>query len=506
MFLGWCDENEQKYAVSNGTMTKSWDKVEANTTLYAQWELVEYSITYSLGGGINASDNPSNYNIETNDIILSPATREGYRFIGWRDNNGQTITTIPKGSYRNITLTAVWEIEYSITFTANNISCDDSTYNGNITTIKAINGEEIKLFDTGLGGLILKSDTEYFEQGSEYVVVGNRTFELVDKNRDQLYDSTTGYYEIWTYSQLNTIVRSNLSSNYKMMVNIIQPENTTWTPMETYKGTFDGNNHWIRNLRMTYGLTGSSQTVSSNSFGLFKTNNGTIKNLGISKGSFGFYQDSATYQSTPLYCGYIAGVNNGTIENCQSVGSYTQFAYISTYIDAYVGVICGQNNGTVKGSFVFETAVQITTGCGGGIVGYNNGGSIEDCEIGLSHLYCYQEFSTDTSEYYYEGHSAAVGGIVGYTRGGEITNCVVQSGVEICYNGSYSDSKTLAPEMGNIAGRSSNNASIIGNTSSNVTDSDKLQVVTWTEGWWIFEQTYTWDQTQFVGGDVGRYV
>ena len=34
----------------------------------------------------------------------------------------------------------------------------------------------------------------------------------------------------------------------------------------------------------------------------------------------------------------------------------------------------------------------------------------------------------------------------------------------------------------------------------------KESVVTWTEGWWIFGKTYTWNQAQYLGGTVGRYV
>lgn len=33
-----------------------------------------------------------------------------------------------------------------------------------------------------------------------------------------------------------------------------------------------------------------------------------------------------------------------------------------------------------------------------------------------------------------------------------------------------------------------------------------LQVVTWHEGWWIYDSDHSWDQAQYVGGNVGRYV
>ena len=506
-FTGWYDSNGVCYAGSDGVMTREWDKEEATYTLHAEWILTQYSITYNLDGGTNSSDNPSQYTVEDSTINLSNATKTGYRFMGWRNANGVMISTIPTGSYGNITLTAEWSYEYTIKVTANNIICNYSTYNGTVSTVKAIGGEVITLLNTNFGGVILKSGSTYYEQGSTFTVSGDKSFELVEKNRSQLYDSSTGYYEIWTYSQLNTIVRNYRGSNYRLMANITQPENTTWNPMGTFSGVFEGNDYWINDLTIKYGLDGSSQTVSSKRFGLFEYNNGTIRNLGISHGSFAFYSYTATYTSGNLYCGLIAAINNGTISHCESLGSFFQFAYVSTSCESYSGAICGQNNGRVEYCEVFETGVELTTGFGGGIVGYNNGGTITHCEIALSSVYCYQNFRGDTENGYSTGHYAAVGGIVGYTNGGTISYCSVASNVDIRYGGSSTQSRTLAPELGIIAGRSGNSASIYENTANGtISQGNGLNVVTWTEGWWIFGKTYTWNQAQYLGGTVGRYV
>lgn len=506
-FTGWYDSNGVCYAGSDGVMTREWDKEEATYTLHAEWILTQYSITYNLDGGTNSSDNPSQYTVEDSTINLSNATKTGYRFMGWRNANGIMISTIPTGSYGNITLTAEWSYEYTIKVTANNIICNYSTYNGTVSTVKAIRGEVITLLNTNFGGVILKSGSTYYEQGSTFTVSGDKSFELVEKNRSQLYDSSTGYYEIWTYSQLNTIVRNYRGSNYRLMANITQPENTTWNPMGTFSGVFEGNDHWINDLTIKYGLDGSSQTVSSKRFGLFEYNNGTIRNLGISHGSFAFYSYTATYTSGNLYCGLIAAINNGTISHCESLGSFFQFAFVSTSCESYSGAICGQNNGRVEYCEVFETGVELTTGFGGGIVGYNNGGTITHCKIGLSSVYCYQNFRGDTENGYSTGHYAAVGGIVGYTNGGTISYCSVASNVDIRYGGVSTQSRTLAPELGIIAGRSGNSASIYENTANGtISQGNGLNVVTWTEGWWIFGKTYTWNQAQYLGGTVGRYV
>ncbi len=62
-----------------------------------------YSITYNLNGGVNDTSNPSTYTIETPEITLAAATKEGYRFDGWWDSatDGNQVTSIPIGSTGN---------------------------------------------------------------------------------------------------------------------------------------------------------------------------------------------------------------------------------------------------------------------------------------------------------------------------------------------------------------------------------------------------------------------
>ena len=508
-FVGWFDslsETGTQYSISDGTMIRDWDKEAPITTLYAKWSPITYTITYILDGGTNSADNPSTYNIQNETIVLNNATKQDYRFMGWYIGDTR-IYSIPSGSYGNLTLTAVWELEYTLIFTANNLSADYWTINGQYATINAIYGETILLPDVNFGGFILKSGNYYYAQGTSFTVTSNKNFELVEKNSSQLYDSSTGYYDIWTYNQFNSIVRSYRSSNYKLKANITQPENTVWTPIGTFSGTLKGENHWINNLKITYGLSGSQTTISRQNYGLFENNTGRIENLGISQGAFGLYTYTATYSTTPVYCGFISARNSGTITGCSVLGSFFQFAYIAPYITSYSGAICGYNSGTVENCEVFETGIQLTTGFGGGIVGHNYGGTITNCEIGLSGVSCYQEFQDDNSNGYSDGHYAAVGGIVGYAQGGTISGCSIASNVDIDYNGYSSNSRTLAPELGVIAGRSSTTTTFYSNTANGETGTGNgLQVVTWHEGWWIFGSDHSWDQAQYVGGNIGRYV
>ncbi len=96
-------------------------------TLYAQWELIEYTITYNLNGGTQNLDNPSSYTIISEDIILAPPSKLGNSFTSW--NNADTqISSIPTGSYGNLVLTAIWSPnQYNITLDSNGGSCSVDT-------------------------------------------------------------------------------------------------------------------------------------------------------------------------------------------------------------------------------------------------------------------------------------------------------------------------------------------------------------------------------------------
>lgn len=81
-------------------------------TIYARWLPVQYSIKYSLNGGINNLKNLKTYTIESNEIILYHPTRNGYTFIGWyetSDFSDAAVSSIPGGSTENKRFYAKWQ-------------------------------------------------------------------------------------------------------------------------------------------------------------------------------------------------------------------------------------------------------------------------------------------------------------------------------------------------------------------------------------------------------------
>ena len=109
-FRGWYDAPVEGkcYGNSDGKGTSRYDKTE-NCTLYAQWEINRYTITFDTAGGSEIAPITQDYDT----AITAPAdpTREGYTFIGW---DMEIPTTMPA---ENMTVTAQWEINrYTITF------------------------------------------------------------------------------------------------------------------------------------------------------------------------------------------------------------------------------------------------------------------------------------------------------------------------------------------------------------------------------------------------------
>lgn len=115
-FLGWYFENRRITTISTN--------ITSDITLEAKWSPKTYTIEYQNLKGADASNFPTYYTIESNDITLPKISVEHYIFNGWIDQNGNTVTTINKGSYGNKVLLAdLTPIEYKITY--NNVKGQD---------------------------------------------------------------------------------------------------------------------------------------------------------------------------------------------------------------------------------------------------------------------------------------------------------------------------------------------------------------------------------------------
>ena len=299
----------------------------ADATLYAHWNIVDYSITYHLNGGTLDTPNPTTYNIESAAITLNNPTKEGYVFVGWTGSNGttpQTSVTIPTGSADNRYYTANWWMEEmelanaadnsSAIITAeasgmhNNVTLTDRTlyrdgdWNtlclpfgiGNLIgtplegfTVKTLTSSD---FDNGTLTMNFSDDLTSIEAGVPYIV----------KNTPVIISSTADWD---TFAQNVTNGTDSYKGKVVKLAADISVSTMAGAADYPFKGSFDGCGHTL-----TVNLTATSKKFCAP----FRYLDGaTIVNLivagNISTGSC-------------IYCGSIVGDAKGvsTIKNCRS--------------------------------------------------------------------------------------------------------------------------------------------------------------------------------------------
>ena len=117
-----------------------------------------------------------------------------------------------------------------------------------------------------------------------------------------------------------------------------------------FTGTFDGDGHTIRSLRVAPGTANA---------GLFGYLGGTVRNLNI---------EGASISATGNYAGAIAGViNGGTVERCRVDAETT----VSSSARGAGGIVGFMRTGQINACAVHGSAT-VGTDCAGGIAGYLN--------------------------------------------------------------------------------------------------------------------------------------
>lgn len=138
---GYNFKNYNTAANGSGTSYSSGGKYTANTaaTMYAQWTIQTYTISYNANGGTGApASQTKTYNVALTLSSTKP-TRTGYNFLGWGTSSSATTATYqPSASYTgnaDATLYAVWQVAApSLTITksyradSTGAAADEGTY------------------------------------------------------------------------------------------------------------------------------------------------------------------------------------------------------------------------------------------------------------------------------------------------------------------------------------------------------------------------------------------
>ncbi|MBQ3735651.1 MAG: InlB B-repeat-containing protein, partial [Candidatus Methanomethylophilaceae archaeon] len=241
--------------------------VADDMTVYAQWDIATYTITYVMGdGATNNPGNPTSYNIRQ-DLTFLGATKDGSAFMGWfKDANYATgqVTSVAAGTMTgDLTLYAKWgnnnitasftldgaPMEVTGTVTANRESAtatmtklSTGTYqietsdalsivNGNTYTIKVGNDAVGSVvIENGSGTVYIYYYTVTFKNGTETVavrtVLKNGTVGEIDA------PEKTGYtLSAWLGNE-GSIWTPSMQITHTLVVS------ASWTP-RTYTVTFD---------------------------------------------------------------------------------------------------------------------------------------------------------------------------------------------------------------------------------------------------------------------------
>ena len=223
-------------------------------------------------------------------------------------------------------------------------------------------------------------------------------------------------------------------------------DDSEWTSIKNYSGTFDGNGHKINNIYITSNHSGYLDS-DEDACGFFANtlSGATIKNLGIN----GKVESSCV-------TGGIVGINRGTIENCYMQGSVN-------INDSVTGGIVGENFGTLKNCHNESEVTALNSV--GGLIGLNysnttitdcyNTGAItandtnNDTNIGFAGGLIGNSYNTTMTGCYNTGAVTAgsnhVGGLIGEIENSDSTT------ISNCYNtGSFTADANVGGLIGTI--------------------------------------------------------
>ncbi len=147
-FAGWATEigggkvydNEQlivNLTVENG----------ASFDLYAIWTPTVYDITYNLDGG--KKNTQLKYTITSTPLTITDATKDGYEFIGWTNDQITTPTknvVVAQGTYGNLSFTANWQVRNDTEYTVKTWQESLDQTSGQSATRKYLNNTYYDLY------------------------------------------------------------------------------------------------------------------------------------------------------------------------------------------------------------------------------------------------------------------------------------------------------------------------------------------------------------------------
>lgn len=242
-----------------------------------------------------------------------------------------------------------------------------------VTTYTAMLPPQTVTADTKFIKITIGDKTVYYKPAQDITLEAGKSYNYNIKIAD-VPDNTIdskGTYHVYKAEGLKAwaeAVKDNPAINCKLEENITMSGN--WTPISSFTGTFDGNEHTITGL--TVNLTNE---IRAGFIG--RLDGGTVKNLTL---------ENVNITGIDVTAGGVAGYcNGGTIENCHITGTGRISVTEESYSSDIGGIVGSNRNGTILACHVSKEysvgtdATMAQTFITGGIAGKNSGGTIKGC-------------------------------------------------------------------------------------------------------------------------------
>ncbi len=258
-FTGWNTKADGTGEAYTGTGTETFKMPDQNVTLYAQWKINQYEVSYdgngSTGGIVPAASENYDYN-ETVTVLGNSATvpyvKIGYTFTGWNtkaDGTGDAYTGIGTETFKmpdeNVTLYAQWginqrEVKYEGNGSTGGVAPADGAIYDFDQTVTVLGNTGIVPYEK-TGYTFTGWNTKADGTGTGYVGTGTETFKMPDQSVTLYAQWEINQYEVNYDGNGNTSGQAPsgpATYDYDEVITVLDNNNTT--PYEKTGYTFTG--------------------------------------------------------------------------------------------------------------------------------------------------------------------------------------------------------------------------------------------------------------------------
>ncbi len=362
------------YVVNNGNVSRDYTSPDAD---------IAVPVCFNNGGIIENNAVYGNIYDFAAEVTELPAAN------GWSKHWALTSTALSFGNY---SIATVVPKEFAVTLPTGEgftVTGSDKVYEGGNYTFTVTPADGYSIVSVTVDGVaVIASNGQYTVSSVTKAPEITVTVQAVqvypencpahaDANSDHKCDTCGAIIvssaNLKTYTDIATVF-SVADGYYVLVEDITLATSNGMSPFTNgclmvsgvdFSGTFDGQGHTIKNIMI--------RTLSSGQCNFFKSNNGTIKNLGL--------EISMPSYSKPDLAGFV-GTNNGTMENIYIKLTLGGASFSATKL----GAVAALNMATVKNCVVEVSALDgFTVGdinYGGAVVGHSaSAATIANCYV-----------------------------------------------------------------------------------------------------------------------------